>query len=372
MRWWCGGLVLLVLAGGVPAWGVAPGPLSTILVEAGSGEVLAENHADLSLNPGNLAQLMVLLLGLERSEVDKMPLDVPVTIGPDAVAGAALQRSRGLIPLRADRAYLLSDLMRATLVSAAESAALAVAEVIAGSIPLCVEAMNQRAALLGLSTTRFNGLGGVRVEAGEDRSTARDLSKLARALIGHPQVLAWSSLTGLPFDRGTVFLRNTNSMVGTVRGVDGLHASMHAGQFGLIVTAQRGALRLIAVVLNAADSNSAYRAASDLLEQGFADVERIEVVRARERLKVSVNVEGGAVTSIVPVASDSFSVLRRGSEERRLTLRYQLPEVVFAPLREGDRVGELIIEEQGELVAVIPVLSPSDVARAGLLSVAAR
>ena len=374
MRWLRGVFLLCLLvptsAVGTPA---STRPPASILVEATSGEMLAGERFDDPVDPGSFSQLLVMLLALERAAIENLPLDVPVTISPAASAGTAGIRASAEVPLNVDRAYLLSDLMKATLVSAADTATLAIAEAIGGTVPLCVEAMNQRAQMLGMASSHFSGIGASRGEEGlANRSTARDLAVMARALIVYPQVLAWSSLKGIPFDHGTVLLRNNNAMIGTVRGVDGLHVSNSQGRSGVIATAQRNALRLIAVVVDADDPAVAYRTATDVLESGFDRYERVEVVRSGERLKVSVAVTGGNVATVVPVAGESFSVLRERGQDRRLTLRYQVPETLLAPVRESDRVGELIVEENGQLVAVIPLLSPIDIRSSGLMSIAAQ
>ncbi|HYD49948.1 MAG TPA: hypothetical protein VEB21_16440 [Terriglobales bacterium] len=343
-----------------------------ILVEAGSGEVLAADRPDEPVDAGNFGQLLVLLLALERATLEGLPIDAPVSISPAATNEGPIRHSAGQVPLRSDRTYVLSDLMKATLVSGAETAAIGVAEAIAGSVPLCVEAINRRAELLGMERSRFSGLGAVRLGAGDaDRASARDLAVLARALVAYPQVLAWSSLKGMPFDQGTVLLRNNNGMLGTVRGVDGLQVSASNGRYGVIATAQRQAMRLIVVVLGASDGDSSYRRAADLLEWGFGRYERVAMVSRGERVKVSVGIESGTLPSIVPVAAEPFSILRQVDQERRFQLRYQIPEILMAPVREGDRVGELIIEEEGRVVAVIPLLSPTDVLPSSLLSIAA-
>jgi len=117
-RWWA----VLVSLGGVlhaaplPA---APLPLrspSTILIDADSGQVLAEQDADTPHPTGGLSQLMVLLLAMEPADMGRLPLAAPVTVSPLA---AALGGPGARIPLTADRPYVLNDLLMAMAVSAA-------------------------------------------------------------------------------------------------------------------------------------------------------------------------------------------------------------------------------------------------------------
>jgi hypothetical protein len=85
---------------------------------------------------------------------------------------------------------------------------------------------------------------------------------------------------------------------------------------------------------------------------------------------VPIAVLNGSVSSVLPVAGSTFSLLRRRDEERELEIRYQLPPVLRAPLRRHQPIGELIVEEKGQLQAVIPILSPRKVRSTGILSAA--
>lgn len=362
-----------------------PRPPSTILIDALTGQVLAEHDADTVKPAESLTQLMVVLLALEEARLGALPLDAAITISEMAAkqfpaAGRGASNSMR-IPLRADKVYVLNDLLKAVLVSSAHDAAVAAAEAIAGSVPACLELMNARAQKLSMQATRYASIGGTTAEArgAGDVTTARDAARLAQALVHHPQVLQWASLSGLPFDGGSILLRNVNQLVGAISGVDGLQASADhvAGNrgvsvttFSTVATAQRGALRLIAVVLGASSSAARYTAAAELLEWGFTRYERVEVVREGEPLDAPVRVLKGSVSQLTPIAGKTFSLLRQRGEERDLELRYQLPTVLTAPLTRHQQIGEVIVEEKGQLIAVVPVLSPKNVQESGVLSAA--
>ncbi|MFI5364941.1 MAG: D-alanyl-D-alanine carboxypeptidase family protein [Candidatus Binatia bacterium] len=373
-RWCCGALVLAVVLLTQPAWGAAE-PARTpamILVDALTGQTLREQDAEVPRPAGSLNQLMVLLLSLEEVDLGALPPDAPIT-----VSSAAATAPGAHIPLRAGAAYLLSDLLKAITLDAANDATIAAAEAIAGSVPACLDLMNARAQRLGMQATRYTNIGATKAAGAPamDTTTARDQARLALELTRHAQVLQWASLTGLPFDRGGVLLHNINQLLGKVPGVDGMQVSAGGGtgrgaSFGAVATAQRGALRLIAIVLDAPDSAARYNAAAELLEWGFAHYERIDVVRKGEPLDLPVRVIDGSVSRLTPVAGDSFSLLRQRDQERNLQIRYQLPAVLTAPLQRNEPIGEVIIEEKGQLVAVVPALSPVKVMSTRMLSAA--
>lgn len=379
MGWWRWSAVML-LALNVPGRAVAapPGevdpPPATIVIDANTGQVLREHDADSSRPQGSLNQLMLLLLSLEQSTLGALPLDVPVTVSPAAVSATA----GGMrVPLRAARAYLLSDLLKAVTIAAANDAAVGVAEAIAGSVPACIDLMNARAQRLGMTATRYTSIGGVGAakDAAPDTTTARDLARLAQVLVRQRPVLDWASLSGVPFDGGSVLLRNTNQLLGALAGADGLQvsatrAARGGGSYSIAATAQRDNLRLIAVVLDATDTSTRYGSAADLLEWGFAQYRRIDVVRKDDPVNVPVQVLNGTAGQVTPVAGQSLSLLRRRDEEPDLQVRYQLPAAVMAPLKRRQPIGEIIVQEHGQVIGVVPILSPTAVAATSILSAA--
>jgi len=364
-----------------------------MLIDALSGQALQEQNADVVVRSGSLNQLMVLLLTLEEAGMGALPLDAPVTVSapvpnatiphqipkrparkqrapqhaPAAVTAGTPQR----LSLRVDRAYVLSDLLKAMLLTGSNEAA--VAEAIAGSTTACVELMNARAQRLGMAATHYASIVGDAPGDG-DTTTVRDLARLAHALGQYPEVFEWSSLNGLPFDEGAIPLRNTNQLIGTVPGVDGLLAPSTSADrsvsYSIVASAHRGSFHLIAVVAGAASSAERYRSAAELLEWGFAHYERLEIVRQDDPLNIPVQVRHGTVSAVTPVAGKTFSLLRRRDEEHDLRVRYQLPTLLTAPVKRHEQIGEIIVEEDGQLIAVVPVLSAAKVRSAGILAAA--
>jgi D-alanyl-D-alanine carboxypeptidase (penicillin-binding protein 5/6) len=334
--------------------------------------VLREQDADSPRSEGSLNQLMLLLLGLEQSALGTLPLDVPVTISRDAVSAAAADGVG--VPLRSDQVYLLSDLLKAVTIAGASDAAVAVAEAIAGSVAACVELMNARAQRLGMTATQYSSVGGTKGSTGAppDTTTAHDLARLAQALVRQRLVLEWASLSGVPLAEGAVLLRNTNGLLGAFAGADGLQISSartaHGGTYSIVATARRDNLRLIAVVLDASDTNTRYATAAELLAWGFVHYQRIDLVHKGDTVNLPVQVVNGTIAQLTPVAGQTLTLLRRRDDDRDLQLRYQLPAFLTAPLKRQQPIGEIIVEERGELVGVVPALSPVAVAATGILS----
>ncbi|MGD0946713.1 MAG: serine hydrolase [Candidatus Binatia bacterium] len=377
-RWWVGVLLAALMGSGSQARAVAGASQrapTAILVEAESGQVLREQGADSPRPQGSLNQLMLLLLSLEQSALGVLPLDVPVTVSHAAVGAGLAGGAR--VPLRPDRPYLLSDLLKAVTMAGANDAAVGVAEAIAGSVEAALDLMNARARRLGMTGTHYTSIGGIKAATipEAETTTARDLAGLAQALLRQQVVLEWASLSGVPFDQGAVLLRNTNQLLGAFAGADGLQVSSarvaaRGGSYSIVATARRDNLRLVAIVLDASDAGTRYSSAAELLEWGFAHYRRIDVVRKGDAVNLPVHVLNGTIAQLTPVAGKALTLLRRCDDEPDLQLRYQLPATLAAPLKRLQPIGEIVVEERGELIGIVPLLSPAAVASDSILSAA--
>jgi len=343
-------------------------PRALLLADASSGRVLRESAGDQPVALGALSQLMVALLVFDRLDADQLTLEQSLAASGAAagVAGAQLGTHTG------DRATV-EEWLRASIVAGAPDATLTLADALAATPSAVVDLMNERARSLGMIGTEYGSLFGAArpTQQPADVTTARDTARLVAELIRHPQVIEWGASSGLPFREGAVLLRNRNQLLGTVRGVNGLLVTdaPHAG-FHAVATARRGALQLVAVTLGAADNATRYNRTAEWLEWGFANFERIEIVRAGEPLLMPVRLHAGIETQLIPVAAEGYSLLSRHDEEHHFEIGFQLPDMLTAPIVRDQRIGEIVVRENGEVLAVVPAISPADFAAAEGLSAA--
>lgn len=353
-------MVLITARSPAPASDADP-PLSSILIDAQSGMVLDEQQPDREVPAAGVARLLVALLTLEQVQLGIYKPDASVTISTEAASIEA-----GLLRLDTERTYPIEELLRAVIVAGARDAAAALADIVSWDPAVRVRMMNERARLLGMAST--NLVAPAPSSSGVGTTTVRDAARLVRALVDHPEVVRWASLPGIPFDGGPVVLRNTNSLVGTIVGVDGLQVARFGKHCSVMATAKRNGSRVVAVVAGEAPLDRCYGDAAKLIERGFRSFATVELVREGEPLNVSIEIEGGTVDRIAPVAMRSFSFFQKRGAARgeALSLHYQLPVRLRAPLERNAVVGELVVERGGRVIAVIPAKSPQRVGRSGL------
>jgi D-alanyl-D-alanine carboxypeptidase (penicillin-binding protein 5/6) len=181
-------------------------------------------------------------------------------------------------------------MLDAIAIASANDASMAVAEYVAGSEAAFVERMNAEAQRLGCTQTQFANVHGLDLRNKPLNITcARDLSKIARALVRYPRVLQVTSTKRKGF-RGDGFeLENTDKLLGRCEGVDGLKTGWTPRAGGCYVaTAQRDGVRLIGVVLAARPGRARFKVAGKLIEAGYARHPRwVDVVRAGDVVPAS-------------------------------------------------------------------------------------
>jgi D-alanyl-D-alanine carboxypeptidase (penicillin-binding protein 5/6) len=335
--------------------------VSALLIDADTGRFLFEKDASELRPPASMVKMMVALITLEAIRSGELSLGQSIRISKLA------SRTGGSgVSLRTGEVLSLDELLRAMLVASANGASVAIAEGTAGSQEAMVDRMNERARELGMFHTRFHTVCGLppRARGGlPDMTSASDLAILARKLLEHKEVLQYTARELVPFRGGTVLLRNTNHLVGHMEGADGLKTGYYGlAGFNLTATAERDGLRLIAIVLGCPTLRSRFQVAQELMEWGFANYSKLQLVRAGEPLALEVKVQnGGTTTSLRPVAADDLVYLIRNGESRDLHVSFQVPPSVSAPIHKDQEIGEIIVRDRTQVLDVIPAIAPSDV-----------
>ena len=150
-----------------------------ILVNATTGEILAERRAYERMVPASMTKVMTLLVAVEAMEDPEKSLSDTVTITQEICDEAYLSGS-SFVGYGVGDTATVEDLLYGTILPSGADAAMALAEYTAGSQEAFAELMNQKAKELGISeTTHFTNCVGLYDE--EHYSTAYDMAVIMRA-----------------------------------------------------------------------------------------------------------------------------------------------------------------------------------------------
>lgn len=243
---------------------------SAVVIEAGSGRILWEDHAAAEAYPASMTKMMNMFVVMDDLKAGRLRLDQPVTINHETANVGARQ-----VWLKEGETFPLEELIYATMIHSANDAATALAFASSGGRVAHARRMNVRAKSIGLRATVFHNVHGLPPGAGQevDVSTALDMARLADALLKeHPEVLKYSSIYSREFRPGDhmVRLTSSNKLLRSMPECDGLKTGyFSAGGFSITATAKRGDVRIIAVVMGCKSQTVRNQWAERLLNRGF-------------------------------------------------------------------------------------------------------
>lgn len=366
--------VLLVLASlpGAPAWPTDPvrataAPVSAnqapiaLLVDLSAGQTLYARNADERFLPASIAKTMTALVAFDLIAASKLREDALFTVSPQAARLAGVGTT---LSLRAGQRVRVGDLLQGVTTASANDAALALAEGALGSKAAWIAAMNARAKALGMADSTFASVNGL-PDGGQTRVNARDLVRLARALLHeHPQLyrryfgartMAWQGQT----------LTSRNPINGVVAGADGIKTG-HTREAGytFLGAVERDGRRLVLVVARAPDEASRAQAARQLAEWGFAAWDSRPLVRAGHVVGSALVQQGDArKVGLAPLRDWRVAVPRGGKAAVATRIVYRGP--LIAPLAKGQVVAGLEVTVAGQPPHDIPLATTAAVNSAG-------
>ena len=340
---------------GVPAFSQELPAKSYILIEASTGQVLAEQHADQQMPPASITKIMTMLLLMERIDAGEISLDDMVTTSEHANSMGGTQ-----IWLEVGEQMSVNDLLKATAINSANDAAVALAEYMAGTEEAFVQLMNQKAAELGMTGTTFCNATGLDAEG--HLSTARDIAIMGRELLKYPLITEYTSVYMDSLRNGETELVNTNKLVRFYEGCNGLKTGTTDGAGScLCASATRDGMTLIAVSMGSATSKERFAICRALLDYGFANYALYQPDISADSLP-PIAVEQGQ-KSTVPVTTDSYggSVLVSKSSAGKIEQDVVLEETLTAPVTAGQEVGMITYRIGDQTVAEQKIVATEDV-----------
>ena len=326
---------------------------SAILMEQQSGKVLYEQNADQPLPPASVTKIMTLLLVMEALDSGKLAPTDKVTCSDTAAAYGGSQ-----IWLEPGEQMTVDELLRATAIASANDAAVALGEHIAGSELAFVQRMNDRARELGMTNTTFKCAAGLDNEG--HLTTARDIAIMSRALMEHPRIQDYTTVWMDSLRGGATQLVNTNRLVRFYEGATGLKTGTTSGAGScLSATAQRDGLGLVAVVMGAPTSDDRFAAARALLDWGFANYQCVKITPPDPLGPLAVT--GGTAPEVALLAIPPAGVVVPRSQANGLEQKLVLPDLLEAPVQEGQEVGRVEVRAEGQKLLDYPVCAAAAV-----------
>ncbi|HWI51853.1 MAG TPA: D-alanyl-D-alanine carboxypeptidase family protein, partial [Symbiobacteriaceae bacterium] len=348
-----------------------------VLLDFATGQTLFEKDADLPIPPASLTKLMTLHLAYKKIAEGAIKKEDRINISERAWAAKMIGSS--VMFLEPGQIVTVGEIMKGIAIPSGNDAAVAIAEHISGSVDAFVALMNKEAQEMGYKTMKFTDPAGLNPT---NMVTAREFADFARRYVQmHPEALtelhSVSEFTyplpqNLPADKkGTPPVKqyNRNTLLGNIEGVDGLKTGfIEESGYNIALTAKRGETRLVSVILGAPGktefegSRNRAEAGAAILQWGFSNFTTAKP--AMPAIK-TVRVWKGAANEVALEPDRPVLLTVAKGQETKLIPTVHQEESVTAPVKKGDKLGELIYSADGKEVAKFNLLASHEVKQGG-------
>lgn len=319
------------------------------VIDRETGQPIIGKNTNVIRPMASTTKMMTAILAVEYAELDEIA----------TVSQNADRTPEYTIGLRAGQKAPMEEMLKVALIRSANDAAVVIAEHVAGDEQFFAHLMSKKAFLIGAAQTRFQNASGL--PAADHYSTALDLALIGRYALSKPYIAQTVGMIETDFEhpgyRQSLTIRNTNGLLGSYPGADGIKTgTTNAAGKCLVASATRQDRGLIAVALNSANRQGD---CIKLLDYGFLKTTRQKILDHEESLKdIKVNNNNDILATIVP-AEDLWLWVGENTAniEKNVRINYNL----VAPVKQGQLVGEIDVYTEGGFVRTVALISQNDV-----------
>lgn len=332
---------------------------SYILYEHASDKFLAEQNADLKIQPASLTKIMTLYIVGKKLQLGELSLNEDVMISKKA-----WQTGGSKMFIEVGSSVKVEDLINGIAVQSGNDASIAIAEHIAGSEDNFAILMNYHAKKIGMNNTNFVNATGMPNE--QHYTTARDLALLTKHLIKNDPLI-YKYFSGKSFKFNKIRQDNRNRLLFTMIGVDGVKTG-HTDSAGycLVSSKVNGDKRLTAVVTGESSSSNSMYSSKQLL--GFGELfYNLHLVYKKGDLITNAKVWKGKKRNVQILADrDIFVILPKGYDQR-VEKSIEINSPIIAPINSDSSIGMLKVRHEDQVVLSEPLYLSSSMNRSNII-----
>ena len=350
---------------------------SAVLMDAETGRILYAKNGQDEMPMASTTKIMTCILALEEG-------DLSDRVGVSGEASAQPEVSLGM---REGQEFYLRDLLYSLMLESHNDSAVAIAEHISGSVEGFAHKMNEKAEEIGCDHTYFitpNGLD-EQDETGIHHTTANDLARIMKyCVMDSEKKEDFLEITRTPSysfsdcsGNGNYSCVNHNAflkmMDGALSGKTGFTAA--AGYCYVGALQDDGRTFIVALLACGWPNNKSYKWADTrkLMTYGIENYFYQEITPGLS--DDTVKVENGLADGF-PQKEPVETKLRTGGGMRRLLLssseqietQTDIPSVIPAPVKAGDRLGSITYTVNGKVVAYYPVFAAENVGKRNFMA----
>ena len=330
---------------------------SWVLMDAASGNVLAQHDGDTRLPPASLTKMMTAYVATLEMQHGRIKSSDMVTISEKA-----WRTGGSKMFVKVGNQVSVDDLFHGIIIQSGNDASIALAEHIAGSEEAFAALMNAEAKRLGMTNTHFMDATGLPNPG--HYSSAHDMATLARAII-YADPAHYAIYAQKYFEWNGIKQPNRNLLLWRDDSVDGLKTG-HTEEAGycLVASAKKNGERLIAAVFGTDSEAARATETAKLLGYGFRFFESRVFNKKGDALANAPVWKGAARTVKAGLNADLAVSVARG-EAAKLTTQLVLKPELIAPVKVGDVIGKVEVRQGDKVLKQVDLVALESVEQGG-------
>jgi D-alanyl-D-alanine carboxypeptidase (penicillin-binding protein 5/6) len=337
---------------------------AAFVLDQTTGTVLLAKEADLSLPPASMSKLMTLYIAFEAIRDGRLSMNEELRVSQHA-----MNYGGSTLFLKAGERVKVEDLLRGIIVLSGNDACAVIAETLSpdGTEAGFARMMTQRAQQLGMTGSTFQNSNGW-PSPGHVMSM-RDLVLLARHLIeDFPEFYPLFAQKEFLFDEKESQNRyNRNPLLGLGIGADGLKTghTQEAG-YGLVGSAKQGDRRVIFAITGLGSARARAEESESIVNWAFRQfAEQTVVTKGKSIAEAQIFL--GAEDSVGLVSEKDINLLLPVAVPGGLQAEVVYQGPIEAPIKQGQKLAELIISPEGLPETRVPLVAEKDVMAGGFM-----
>lgn len=327
------------------------------IVDMNTGDVLFEKNADEKMPTSSMSKVITMYAVFDAIKKGRLSLNDRLE-----VSEKAWRKGGSKMFIEVGKKIKVDDLIKGVLVQSGNDATIVLAEGLAGSEDNFVLTLNNIAQELGMKNSHFANASGW--PDPDHYSTAHDLNILAQNMIANfPEFYHYFSIQ--EFEYNGIKQANRNPLLYRKMGVDGLKTGhTEIAGYGLMASGVRDGRRVV-MVLNGLDSEKARaQEGARLMEWALSNFENRSAFRKGQEI-ARTPVKLGTSDSVPLIIGQDIilTVPKARKNEVKAQAVYATP--LKAPVKAGQKVGELKISVPGQADKSYPLYTAHDVPEAG-------
>ena len=345
---------------------------SAFLLDYDSGTEIVAKNADVLMPPSSMIKLMTLAVLFDEVKNGNLTMDSKLPVSENADYKNPLWYPASKICLVAGQEITVRDAILGLIVLSGGDASVVVAEKLAGSENAFTAKMTAKARSIGMEQSTFGNASGL--PDPNNLMTSRELAILATHIIGdYPDIYPLFATKRFEFsdyksdwcrDWGRTHTVNYNKLLFTMPGADGLKTGhTDGGGYGMVASSKVGGRRLIGVIngFNGRGHDALAAEMKKLLNYGYTTTSHKVYYQPGDTV-VAIPVWYGRTETVNATVEKPFAITLPKPvpiSSIRVLARYNDP--ANAPIVAGDKLGELIAEHNGRIIAQAPLVAAENV-----------